>query len=114
MSGNRFWIDVEQAKAVGVTFHTTDEIVADLDRIARKMPSAADVARGDRIRTLVRADAEQLVQGSIAASAVKGVPVMECSRRLSGVQIVGFVMTAADFDLAKAESLREGLVKPVA
>jgi LysM repeat protein len=114
MSGSRFWIDVERAKAAGATFHSTDEILADLDRIARKMRKPADVARVDWIKGVVRSDAEQIVRGAIPATAVKGASAMAMTRGLQGIQVVGFVMTAVDLERAGAKSIREGSIKPVA
>jgi hypothetical protein len=114
IGGSRFWIDVEKAQRAGATFHDTEEILADLDRIARKTAKAADLARIERIKGLVRADAEVLIKGSVPAAAVKGVPAMALTRGLQGVQIVGFAMTAIDVTRATQRSIREGSVKPIA
>jgi hypothetical protein len=114
ISGDRFWIDVEKAQHAGATFHDADEILADLDRIARKTAKAADLARVERIKALVRADAEVLIRGSVPAAAIKGAPAMTLTRGLQGVQIVGFAMTAIDVTYATQRSIREGSVKPLA
>jgi hypothetical protein len=113
-SGSRFWIDVEQARQAGATFHDTEEILADLDRIARKTAKAADLARIDRIKGLVRADAEVLIRGSVPAAAIKGASAMALTRGLQGVQIIGFAMTAIDVTHATQRSIREGSMKPIA
>ncbi len=113
MAGTRFWVDVERARAAGATFHTTQEILDDLDRIARKLRKADDLARVERVKGLVRLDAEQLVRGSIPPTAVKGAASMALTRGLQGVQVVGFVMTAVDLERAGAKSIRNGSLKPI-
>jgi hypothetical protein len=114
MVGKRFWVDVEKAKAAGATFHTTDEIVADLDRIARKMRKPADLAKVEYYKGLVQADAEQLVRGSIPPAAIKGAAAMALTRGLQVVQVTGFVMTAVDLGQAGFKSVEQNSVKPLA
>ena len=58
-------IDVEQARRAGATFHDTEEILADLDRIARKTTTAADLAKIETTKAYVRGDAEVLICGRI-------------------------------------------------
>jgi hypothetical protein len=114
ISGSRFWIDVEKAQRAGATFHDMEEIIADLDRIARKTHKPTDLLRIERIKSLVRADAEILIKGSVPPTAVKGASAMALTRGLQGVQIVGFVMTAIDISHATQRSIREQSVKPIA
>jgi LysM repeat protein len=113
IQGNRFWIDVAKAEAAGATFHGTEEIVADLNRIAAKSASSAQQANIARITNLVRADAEVLVRGPVPASAIKGAGAMALTRGLQGVQIVGFAMTAVDLTHATQKSIAQNSAKPI-
>jgi hypothetical protein len=112
--GNRFWIDVEKAEAAGAKFHTTEEILADLDRIAAKLKSRADIDRIARIKELVRADREVLVRGAVPASAIKGAGAIATLRVVQGLQIVGFAITAYDLANATEKSIEHHSVKPIA
>jgi hypothetical protein len=114
IEGNRFWIDVNKAKAAGASFHGTEEILADLDRIAAKTADAAQRAKIENLKNLVRADAEVLVKGAVPATAVKGAGAMALTRGLQGVQVVGFAMTAVDMTHATQKSIAQNSVKPVA
>ena len=114
MSGSRFWIDVDKAQAAGATFHETDEILADLDRIAKKTVKGADAFRIEQIKQLVKADAEVLVKGPVPPSAVSGAATMGMRRAVQGVQVVGFVMTAVDINAAVDKSIQKQSVKPIA
>lgn len=113
-SGNRFWIDVGKAEAAGASFHNTQEILDDLDRIARKMKTPQDLARVEQIKELVKLDREVLVKGPVPAAAVKGATSMAITRSLQGVQIVGFVVTAVDLTNATQKSVQQNSVKPIA
>ena len=112
--GSRFWIDVDKAQAAGATFHETDEILADLDRIAKKTVKSADALRIEQVKQLVKADAEVLVKGYVPPSAVSGAASMGIRRAVQGVQVVGFVMTAADINAAVGKSVQKQSVKPIA
>jgi hypothetical protein len=114
ISGSRFWIDVRAASQSGATFHSTDDIVADLQRIAQKTWKPQDLARIENIKNLVRADAEVAIKGAVPASAVKGAASIALTRGLQGVQIVGFVMTAVDVGTAVQKSTNQQSVKPIA
>jgi hypothetical protein len=114
MAGSRFWVDVEKAERAGATFHDTEEILADLDRIARKTTKATDLSRIEKIKGLVRADAEVLVRGAVPASAIKGATAMALTRGLQGVQVVGLVMTAVDVSHAIDKSAAQQSIKPIA
>jgi len=113
-SGSRFWIDVAKAEAAGATFHSTQEIMDDLDRIAKKMKKPEDVARAERIKDLVRGDKEVLIKGPVPAGAVKGATSMAITRSLQGVQVVGFVVTAVDLTHATQKSVQQNSIKPIA
>ncbi|CAD5372742.1 LysM domain-containing protein [Rubrivivax sp. A210] len=112
--GSRFWIDVEKARAAGATLHGTEEILADLERIAKKTADAASRIKLDGLKKLVRGDGEVLVRGAVPASAIKGSTAMAMTRGLQGVQIAGFVMTAIDMKRATVKSVEQQSVKPVA
>jgi hypothetical protein len=113
ISGSRFWIDVKKAEQAGATLHDTAEIVADLDRIAAKARRTADVEKIERIKGLVRADAEVAIKGSVPASAIKGPAAMALTRGLQGVQVIGFAMTAIDVKNAVQKSVEQQSIKPV-
>ncbi|WP_232520178.1 hypothetical protein [Ralstonia solanacearum] len=112
-SGSRFWIDVDKARAAGATFHDTGEILADLDRIAAKARGGNAAANIERIKRLVQADREVLVQGAVPANAVKGAASMALTRGLQGVQVVGFAMTAVDLSRATQKSIVRDSAKPI-
>lgn len=112
-TGKPFWIDVAAAKQAGATIHTTEEIISDLDRIIGKTKDAAGVERLRAIQQLVAQDAEVLIKGEIPAGAVKGPGAMALTRGLQGIQIVGFVMTAAQLTAAGKESVETGSAKPL-
>ena len=113
IGGNRFWVDVEKAKRAGATIHETDEILQDLDRIARKTAKSIDLARIETIKALVKADAEVAIKGAVPAAAIKGATSMAVTRGLQGVQLVGFVMTAIDMGHAVDKSVQLQSLKPV-
>ncbi len=111
--GSRFWIDVDKAKAAGATFHDTGEILADLDRIAAKTRGDDATAKLEKIRRLVQADREALIRGPVPANAIKGAASMVLTRRLHGVQIVGFAVTAVDMGRATQKSIVSRSARPI-
>jgi hypothetical protein len=113
-SGSSFWIDVEKAKKAGATIHETNEIIADLDRIAAKTKLNSDIERINAIKKMVTADREVLLKGNIPSSAVKSSASMAMTRGLQGVQIVGFAMTAVDLTHATQKSVQQKSIKPIA
>ena len=113
-TGSRFWIDAQKAEMAGASFHQTEAIAEDLDRIAKKMKKPADLARVDAIKQLVKADGEVLVKGAVPASAVKGAASMGLTRGLQGVQIIGFAVSAYDVSAAAHKSVQQHSVKPIA
>jgi len=113
ISGSRFWIDVNKATESGANLRGTDDILTDLERIARKTSRAADLARIENIKRLVRADAEVAIKGSVPAAAIKGGTAMALTRGMQGVQLVGFVMTAVDIGSAVHKSAQQQSVKPI-
>jgi hypothetical protein len=113
-SGNPFWIDVDRARVAGATLHETNEIIADLNRIAQKTRGHADIARIEEFKKLVATDKEVLIRGAVPATAVKGAGTMALTRGLQGVQIVSFVITAVDLGHAASKSVTAGSVNPIA
>lgn len=111
--GSPFWIDVDRARAAGATFHETEEIIADLKRIAAKTRKPADLAKIEHFKKLVIGDKEVLIRGAVPAAAVKGAGAMALTRGLQGVQIVSFVVTAADLGRAGEKSIATGSVRPI-
>lgn len=111
--GSSFWIDVDAARAAGATIHTTEEIIADLDRIAGKAATSAERLRVEGYKAIVLADREVLLKGSIPASAIKGGASMALTRGLQGVQVIGFTMSAVNLAHATDKSVRMGSAKPI-
>lgn len=111
--GQRFWIDVTKAEIAGATFHSTDEILDDLDRIIAKARSASDVEKLQVYKDLVAADREVLVKGSVPPSAVKGSYAMAGTRALQGVQIIGFTMSAVNLAHATEKSMHQNSANPL-
>jgi len=112
-SGSRFWIDVDKARASGAAIHETQDILADLDRIAKKLAKPEDLKRLDRIRDLVRADAEVLIEGPVPPGAIKGGSAMAATRVLQGVQVIGFAVSAYELSQATTKSVQQGSVRPI-
>ncbi len=112
-SGNRFWIDVDKARSAGAAIHETQDILADLDRIAKKLVKPEDIQRLAKIRELVRADAEVLIEGPVPPTAIKGGGAMAATRALQGVQIIGFAVSAYELSAAANKSVQQGSVKPI-
>jgi hypothetical protein len=113
-SGSRFWIDVPKAQRAGAEFFSTGEIVANLERIARKTANPHGVRAITRDRDFARLDAEVLLNGPVPAVAIKGAGAMALTRGLQGVHMVGFVMTAMDVTQAAERSIAQQSVKPIA
>jgi len=113
IKGSRFWIDVEKAQQAGATFHDAEEILADLDRIAKKSADTRTLAKIAEVRKFVTADSEVLAKGVIPPSAIKGAASMGLTRAMQGVQIIGFAMTAADLYSAGTRSVEQHSVKPI-
>jgi len=113
ISGKRFWIDVEEAERAGATFHDTEEILADLDRIAQKSANSKTLGKIAEVRKLVAADSEVLIKGAVPPLAVKGAGSMALTRTMQGVQIIGFAMTAADLYAAGKRSVEQHSLKPI-
>jgi hypothetical protein len=114
IAGSRFWIDVEAAQRAGLSFHETEEILRDLDRIERKLGKRADLARLRKYRALIARDAEVAFRGStIPPSAIKGAAAMGMTRALQGVQIVGFIVTAVELGDAAERSIATHSVLPL-
>ncbi len=114
ITGSRFWVDVDGARAAGATFHETEEIVKDLDRIAAKTRKSADLAKIEFYKNLVRGDSEVLIKGAVPPSAIKGAGSMAIMRSLQGVQMIGFVMSAVDLGNAASKSAQKESIKPIA
>jgi hypothetical protein len=51
IAGSRFWIDVAKAKEAGAEFVSTGELLADLDRIARKTANPSGVRKSSSTKT---------------------------------------------------------------
>lgn len=112
--GKPYWIDVRKAEAAGATIHSSEEILADLDRIAKKTKDPGLLAKIDKTRGLVRGDAEVLIEGSVPAGAIKSQNMMRFTKGMRVVQGVGMVLTVYDLGQAGKQSYEQGSVKPIA
>jgi hypothetical protein len=114
-TGERYWIDVEKVKRSGAVIHEGKDIARDLDRIAARTKNREFLSYIEEIRQkALIVDREVLIEGEIAAVAVKGARAMALTRGLQFVQGVGLVVSAYDLATAGAKSYREGSVKPIA
>lgn len=114
MVGKPFWIDVAKAQASGATIHSTQEILRDLDVIAKKAKTPEAVQNVEKIKGFVVADSEVLIRNSVPPAAVKSGGTMAITRGLQGVQIVGFTLTAVNMTHAAKASITKNSVRPIA
>jgi hypothetical protein len=113
--GGRYWIDVDKFRRSGGIVHEADEIAHDLSRIAAKTKNARFLEYINDIRgkSLV-VDREVLLEGEVAASAVKGARAMALTRGLQFVEGVGIVLTMYDLGKAGAQSYHAHSIRPLA
>lgn len=113
MRGRPVYIDVAKAKAAGVTIHSTEEIIADLDRLAKADPTLK--SRITKLKTVINAvEGEVLLKGDVPASAVKSRGAMIATRGFRAVQIVGVLFTVYDIGKASVKSVDQQSVNPIA
>jgi LysM repeat protein len=113
MSGRPVYIDIAKAKAAGVTIHSTEEIIADLDELAKADPSLKP--RVDKLKGVIKAvEGEVLLEGNVPAKGIKSSGAMATTRALRGVQAVGILLTVYDLGQATVKSVDQGSVKPIA
>jgi AraC-like DNA-binding protein len=68
--GRSVYIDINKAKAAGVTIHTTEEIITDLDRISKNQPKLRH--RIERLKSVIQSiEKEVLLEGHVPSSALK-------------------------------------------
>lgn len=113
--GKRYWIDANKVRQAGGLIHEAKEVAEDLARIAAKTKDAKFLKYIDDIRhkSLVL-DKEVLIEGEIAAKAVKGAGAMGLTRGLQVVQGVGLIVSVYDLGQAGMQSYHQGSVKPIA
>ena len=113
--GERFWINVDRAKAAGVTVHETPAIIADLDRVIAKSRNAVQRAKLNSIREMsLHVDREVLLEGHVPAAAVKTGPMLAATRGMQVVSGVGIILTAYDLERAAERSHAQHSVRPLA
>lgn len=112
IQGRPVYIDAAKAQKAGVTIHSTEEVVRDLDRLVAENPQLADrVARLKKAITEV--EGEVLLAGEVPASAIKSAGAMTATRVLRGVQIIGVVFTVVDLTKATVKSVEHQSAKPI-
>ncbi len=112
ISGRPVYIDIRKAKAAGATIHSTEEIIADLDRIARTSPETRP--RIEKLKVAIQTvEREVLIEGDVPASAIKSAGSMSATRYVRYVQTVGIVFTAYDMGSATLKSIRNDTPKPI-
>jgi len=112
-AGEPFYIDVAKAKAAGVRLYTTDEIIADLRRLALERPELRH--RVDKLISVIKSvEGEVLLEGHVPPTAVKSITSMNITRGLRVVQFIGFVVTAYDLAKAGQQSIETRSAVPIA
>lgn len=111
--GRSIYIDIAKAKAAGVTIHSTQEIIADLDNIAKENPRMK--SRIEKLKSVITpVEGEVLLEGKVPATAIKSQTAMNLTRGLRFIQFVGITITIRDLGNASAESVRTESIKPIA
>lgn len=112
ITGRRVYIDVKKITAAGVVIHGTETIIADLNRIAAQDPHMRPSV--ERLKSVIgRVEGEVLLEGNVAASAVKSATSMRITQGLRFVQTVGMVFTVYDLGNATVKSFREESAAPI-
>jgi LysM repeat protein len=119
--GRAWYIDVGKLERAGIPVHSTDEIVRDLDRLAKLNP-----ALGDRIAKLKsvidKVEGEVLIEGRVPSSAVQSAEAAARELKILGAMsrgakvlgVVGVVFTVYDLGSAGVESVQKNSVRPLA
>jgi len=111
-TGRPVYIDINKLKSAGAIIHSSEEIIADLNRLVKANPSLEP-----RVKKLIYAikhvEGEVLIQGNIPASAVKSSASMGVTRGLRYVQAIGFAITAYDISMATKISIETKSAKPI-
>ena len=113
--GKRYWIDVNKLLKSGAKIYSSEEIVQDLKRIAKKLKNKPKELK--KIEGIIHLstveDRELVVEGDIPASAVKGALAMGATRTMQFVQIIGIIITARDLEKATEKSIKVHSIKPL-
>lgn len=112
-NGTPYYIDIEKAKAAGARIYSTEEIVLDLQRLAKEQPHLQ--LRVDKlIKVIKEVEHEVLVEGNVPPSAIKSPSSMNLTRGLRAVQFIGIVVSAYDLTKAGRESVQTHSMRPIA
>jgi hypothetical protein len=112
MAGRPVYIDITKAKSAGVTIHSTEEIIADLDRLAKEQPQMKP--RIDKLKSVIGSvEGEVLLEGKVPPSAIKSGGAMALTRGLRFVQAVGMVLTVYEVSKATVKSVEQSSPKPI-
>ena len=116
IGGRPVWIDVAKVRQNGGIIHSTEDIIADLNRVLRDNPSNPGLAaRIEKLKHAIQhVEGEVLIEGNVPAGAVKSRGAMMATRGLRFVQIIGVGMTIYDVGKATYESVEEGSPAPIA
>lgn len=113
--GQRFWINIDKARAAGVVVHDGAVIAADLDRVIAKTRNAQQRAKLTAIKELSsKVDHEILLEGHVPAAAVKTGSMLAMTRGAQVVSGVGIILTAYDLEQAGERSRRQHSIRPLA
>lgn len=113
IAGRPVYIDIRRAQAAGVKIHSSEAIIADLDRLARANPSLE--LRVEKLKSVISSvEGEVLLEGDVPASAIKSRSAMMATRGLRAVQVVGIAFTVHDVSKATVKSVEQKSVKPIA
>lgn len=112
IGGRPVYIDVAKAKAAGATLHSSEEIVADLARLARERPHLA--GRVQKLsQVIITVEREVLLEGAVPANAVKSGASMSVTRGLRVVQVVGVAFSVYDLTNATIKSVKTESSAPI-
>lgn len=112
IAGRPVYIDVAKAEATGVKIHSSEAVVADLQRLARERPHLAQ--RVEKLsQVILKVEREVLLEGVVPAHAIKSSTSMMLTRSLRAVQVVGVAFSAYDIGSATVKSVRTESAAPI-
>ena len=113
MAGRVVYIDVKKTEAAGAKIHSTEEIIADLQRLVDAHPNLKE--RVDKLKKVMKdVEGEVLIEAErIPASAIKSAGAVLLTRGLRVIQVFGMAFTVYDVSKATMKSVERRSVKPI-
>jgi len=111
MVGERFWIDIDKARAAGAEFIDHPELVAQAEKLAAENPAFAD--RVPMWKNAQPSELEVLFKGEIPAGAIEsgGTRALKCVGK--GLGVAGTVVSVYQVGKAGVESYETGSPRPL-